>query len=113
MEILLQTRFTLFAHACLPEYLSVITVAMEEFLQTNSHCYTGHEILKYSYIYVLSINEHTILLQHCFNVLTLQQHRNGILPTLYVSWTITKTRLYNFDPLKPQFYIVKLGFTGV
>ena len=23
---------------------------------------------------------------------------------------ITKTRLYNFDPLKPHFYIVKLGF---
>ena len=28
-------------------------------------------------------------------------------------WNITKTRLYNFDPLKPHFYIVKLGFTGV
>ena len=27
--------------------------------------------------------------------------------------TITKTRLYNFDPFKPHFYIVKLGFTGV
>ena len=26
---------------------------------------------------------------------------------------ITKTRLYNFDPFKPHFYIVKLGFTGV
>ena len=26
---------------------------------------------------------------------------------------ITKTRLYNFNPLKPYFYIVKLGFTGV
>ena len=26
---------------------------------------------------------------------------------------ITKTRPYNFDPLKPHFYIVKLGFTGV
>ena len=26
---------------------------------------------------------------------------------------ITKTRIYNFDPLKPYFYIVKLGFTGV
>ena len=26
---------------------------------------------------------------------------------------ITKTRLYNFDPLKPHFYIVKLGFIGV
>ena len=34
------------------------------------------------------------------------------------SWTnkneiITKTRLYNCYPLKPHFYIVKLGFTGV
>ena len=28
-------------------------------------------------------------------------------------FNITKTRLYNFDPLKPHFYIVKLGFTGV
>ena len=27
--------------------------------------------------------------------------------------TITKTRLYKFDPLIPHFYIVKLGFTGV
>ena len=26
---------------------------------------------------------------------------------------ITKTRLYDFNPLKPHFYIVKLGFTGV
>ena len=26
---------------------------------------------------------------------------------------ITKTRLYNVDLLKPHFYIVKLGFTGV
>ena len=26
---------------------------------------------------------------------------------------ITKTRLYNFDPLQPHFYIVKLEFTGV
>ena len=25
---------------------------------------------------------------------------------------ITKTCLYNIDPLKPHFYIVKLGFTG-
>ena len=26
---------------------------------------------------------------------------------------ITKTRLYNVDLLKPHFYIVKLGFTGL
>ena len=29
------------------------------------------------------------------------------------SYCITKTCLYNFDPLKTHFYIVKLGFTGV
>ena len=28
-------------------------------------------------------------------------------------YSITKTCLYNFDPLKPHFYIVKWGFTGV
>ena len=28
-------------------------------------------------------------------------------------WGITKTCLYNFDPLKPHFNIVKLGFTGI
>ena len=27
--------------------------------------------------------------------------------------SITKTCLYNFDPLEPHFYIVKRGFTGV
>ena len=27
--------------------------------------------------------------------------------------SMTKTYLYNFDPLLPHFYIVKLGFTGV
>ena len=26
---------------------------------------------------------------------------------------ITKTCIFDFDPLKPHFYIVKLGFTGV
>ena len=30
-----------------------------------------------------------------------------------VTVIITKTRLYNFDPLNPHFYIAKLGFTGV
>ena len=28
-------------------------------------------------------------------------------------YPITKTYLYNFDPLKPHFYVVKLGFTRV
>ena len=29
------------------------------------------------------------------------------------TYPVTQTCLYNFDPLKPHFYIVKLGFTGV
>ena len=33
--------------------------------------------------------------------------------TYWVFFYITKTCLCNFDPLKPHFYIVKLGFTGV
>ena len=37
---------------------------------------------------------------------------NAIYETTDVQ-SITKTRLYNFDPLKPHFYIVKLGFAGV
>ena len=32
---------------------------------------------------------------------------------LLLSVFITKTYLYNSDPLKPHFYIVKLGFIGV
>ena len=43
-------------------------------------------------------------------------------PTVLFQWirkddltkqTITKKCLYNFDPIKPHFYIAKLGFTGV
>ena len=30
----------------------------------------------------------------------------------YAKKVITKTCLYNFDPLKPHFYIVKLGLQG-
>ena len=33
--------------------------------------------------------------------------------SLRSTYHITKTCLYNIDPLKPHFYIVKLGFTGV
>ena len=36
-----------------------------------------------------------------------------VLQHLSESCFITKTYLYDFDPLKPHFYIVKLGFTGI
>ena len=34
-------------------------------------------------------------------------------PQVSMGLSITRTYLYYFDPLKPHFYIVKLGFTGV
>ena len=34
-------------------------------------------------------------------------------PVTSMTGVITKIYLYNFDPLKPHFHIVKLGFTGV
>ena len=36
-----------------------------------------------------------------------------IAATCDITLPITKTYLYNIDPLKPHFYIVKLGFIGV
>ena len=44
------------------------------------------------------------------------QHYFHIKPSVSINdlrHTIMKTRLYNFVPLKPHFYTVKLGFPGV
>ena len=45
--------------------------------------------------------------------LCLSARRNFASLAIQNAPSITKTCLYNFDPLKPHFYIVKLGFTGV
>ena len=39
--------------------------------------------------------------------------QHGIFEHLRITGIITKTFLYNFDHVKPYFYIVKLGFTEV
>ena len=41
------------------------------------------------------------------------QYNNSVLVNINMKLTISKTCLYNFDLLKPHFYIVKLGFTRV
>ena len=41
------------------------------------------------------------------------QHARKVFSFEMSVFFITKTRLYNFDPLNPHFYIVKLGLTGV
>ena len=53
------------------------------------------------------------LIAHTFY--SLQAIQRQITRTLAIlgGCTITETCLYNFDPLKPHFCIVKLGFTGV
>ena len=59
-----------------------------------------YEKLKLSILYgvrLLSAMRHNVLL------------KTAVLSARF----ITKTHLYNFDPLKPHFYKVKLGFRGV
>ena len=62
----------------------------------------------------MSIAQETKQLGNAF-LLLLFSSRNvsPVLKLAAVMVYITKTCLYNFDPLEPHLYIVKLGFTGV
>ena len=46
-------------------------------------------------------------------MLKYENRRFGFMKPLHIQHVITKTRLYNFDPLKPHFYIGKVRFTRV
>ena len=61
-------------------------------------------------ICIKAVDSKARLCPHCdSNVgLELKKKKTSLLASF-----ITKTYLYNFDPLKPHFYIVKLGLTGV
>ena len=50
-----------------------------------------------------------------FGALAAEVYHNNEIHTIIGpgNYIITETFLYNFDPLKPHFYMVKLGFTGV
>ena len=48
-------------------------------------------------------------LNHCWALMS----RGTFSDVVVYENDITKTYLYNFDPLKPHFYVVKLGLTGV
>ena len=47
----------------------------------------------------------------CFNMK--KKDTKSFQPKKHQQQNITKTCLYNVDPLKPHFYIVKVGFTGI
>ena len=69
----------------------------------------SHVLLTFHHIAYWGIKVLNVLFLNTWNL-----SRNGG-KSMSSVWSlfITKTRLYNFDPLKPHFYIVKLGFTGV
>ena len=61
---------------------------------------------------------YSFLLKHSNNLAPIKSKRvkSKSMPDWFtpdIIQIITKTYLYNFDPFKPHFYIVKLGFTGV
>ena len=58
-------------------------------------------------------NESRLYMQKCFQVKAVNSCCRSDLFGICIFHNIGKTYLYNFDPLKPHFYIVKLGFTGV
>ena len=53
-----------------------------------------------------SVFSKNIVLVYCYVLRTISNASGSL-------QCITKRSLYNFDLLKPHFYIVKLGFTGV
>ena len=58
----------------------------------------------------------SIIRQMLINTRTYQMPSDSgqaLSPSRQNRFSITKTYLYNVDPLKPHFYIVKLRFTGV
>ena len=57
----------------------------------------------------LSVDNSILHVDICYR----QQQWSLIKATRLICFRITKTCLYKFDPLKPHFYIVKLGFAGV
>ena len=61
----------------------------------------------------LFITHPTVLDTLTGNKMNIFQSLVHVCKELWCQKCIMKTYLYNFDPLIPHFYIVKLGFTGV
>ena len=66
------------------------------------------------HVYTRGINVGVLIYVACIIYLDDSQREESVQgSSLAVTLFITKTGLYNFDPLKPHFYMVKLGFKGV
>ena len=103
-------------------YLWNMVVRFIFFLNSANLVYRGTDISKY-FKESLGLRDNEIRiykkvrrLKWVPTIYVLWRHKkNNIYPdTAFISsYIITKTCLYNIDPLKPHFYTVKLGFTGV
>ena len=80
----------------------------------DSNEYTHHAIIEYK-IKKTPLNNHHLLpdLAQWLELPLSRINFHGHKDVRAIEIFIMKTRLYNIDPLKPHFYIVKLGFTGV
>ena len=70
-------------------------------------CSLQRTISSFYLIYTRQYPESLLITQGSILILYIQQYSDSIL------LTITKICLYNVDLLKPNFYMVKLGFTGL
>ena len=85
----------------------------------NKRCFDGQ--LRKLFIEILFLSSYHILFRlnqalrsgSESNLPDVQAGRRVQLVVSMLVIIITKTRLYNTDPLKPHFYIVKQGLTGV
>ena len=84
-----------------------------ESLYMYVHVASGTLDLKFIQTIILGMsNLRNFLWRRCWKIILLTYSWNWQI-MIKVAKPITKTCLYIFYPLKPHFYIVKLGFTGV
>ena len=73
----------------------------------NNSKRVDHKPMKFG-TFVPYMYRFVIIIKYLTNFFKRMKFRNKIYPAFLFPFNI-----YNFDPLKPHFYIVKLGFTGV
>ena len=94
------------------------------FKMSSAEISTQHAVLKllflFIYLYLFFSEPFYLTLNTSHAMDKSSRRQNHVIPPFLSrkrTWTIRmtsrKTRLYNFDPLKPHIYIVKLGFTGI
>ena len=106
------------------EFIQTIQIKLSDWLNTGSGCgsliysaWQGLKIVIYHYL------AHLLDFGATESFLTKDEPQSDNVPPDMCAWqrqishgsnvSITKTGLYNFNPLKPHFYIVKLRFTEV